>query len=243
MITLVHVRKVYGGGERTVTALDDVSFHIEGSEFVAIQGASGSGKTTLLQILGALDLPTAGSYALNGNRVDGLDDAALSALRNRTIGFVFQSFNLLPRTTALENVLAPGLYSDAPPSVADAEAVMDQVGMRHRSSHFPAELSGGEQQRIAIARALVMRPSLLLADEPTGNLDAATGAQIMDVLGELHRAGMTIVMVTHDPLIAAHAQRTITISDGKIASDQRRPTSMPMVVTGKTFSSNAGAIQ
>jgi putative ABC transport system ATP-binding protein len=222
MISLEHVRKSYGGTERPVAALSDVSLQLDRGEFVAIVGASGSGKTTLLQILGALDLPSEGSYVLNGQRVDGLSDDELSALRNRTIGFVFQSFNLLPRASALENVLTPGLYSDTPPTKADAETVMRQVGILHRSSHMPSEMSGGEQQRIAIARALVMRPQLLLADEPTGNLDAATGDQIMNVLGDLHRSGLTIVVVTHDPAVAARAERMITIRDGRIASDERR---------------------
>ncbi len=222
MISLEHVTKVYGGKERKVTALNNVSLDIERGEFVAIVGASGSGKTTLLQIVGALDLPTDGTYSLNGQRVDGLDDDQLSALRNRTIGFVFQSFNLLPRTSALENVLIPGLYSDTPPNKAEAERVMDQVGMLQRSSHMPSEMSGGEQQRIAIARALVMQPQLLLADEPTGNLDAATGKQIMDVLDDLHLSGLTIMLVTHDPLVASRARRTITVRDGEIASDELR---------------------
>ncbi|MEO8910236.1 MAG: ABC transporter ATP-binding protein [Gemmatimonadaceae bacterium] len=235
MIKLQQVRMIYAAGSRSVTALDGVSLEIEAGEFVAIVGTSGSGKTTLLQILGALDVPSEGAYLLNGVRVDGLPDAALSALRNRTIGFVFQNFNLLPRTTALENVLTPGLYADAPPSVADAENVMERVGMLHRRTHYPSEMSGGEQQRVAIARALVMRPSLVLADEPTGNLDATTAQQIMDLLADLHRAGLTIVLVTHDPLIAARAERTITISDGRIVSDGLRNSfsSAPLAAVGK----------
>jgi putative ABC transport system ATP-binding protein len=219
MIELRNIRKVYGDTSRPVVALDDVSMNIATGEFVSIMGTSGSGKTTLLQVLGALDAPTAGSYQLNGQRVDGLGDVELSALRNRTMGFVFQSFNLLSRTTALENVLMPGLYADAELPVADAEEVMERVGILHRRTHFPSEMSGGEQQRVAIARALIMRPSLLLADEPTGNLDAATGEQIMGLLTDLHRDGLTIVLVTHDPLIGARAGRHIILRDGRVVRD------------------------
>lgn len=221
MITLEHASKEYRAGSRVVKALDDVSLQIASGEFVAIVGASGSGKTTLLQVLGGLDTLTCGVYRLSGERVDGLDDAALSALRNRTIGFVFQSFNLLARATAIENVLTPGLYSDSPPTVSDADRVMERVGILHRRSHYPSEMSGGEQQRVAIARALIMRPSLVLADEPTGNLDAASSDQIMRVLVDLHGAGLTVVLVTHDPQIAACAGRTITLRDGHMTSDEK----------------------
>jgi len=220
MIELTNISKVYGDRARPVVALHDVSLNIATGEFVSIMGTSGSGKTTLLQILGALDAPTAGSYQLNGQRVDGLGDVELSALRNRTMGFVFQSFNLLSRTTALENVLMPSLYADAELPLADAEEVMERVGILHRRTHLPSEMSGGEQQRVAIARALIMRPSLLLADEPTGNLDAATGEQIMRLLADLHRGGLTIVLVTHDPLIGARAGRHIILRDGCIVRDE-----------------------
>ncbi len=223
MIQLKNIRKTYGATDRPVVALDEVSLQIVAGEFVSIMGTSGSGKTTLLQLLGALDTPSDGSYLLNGQRVDGLSDVELSAIRNRTMGFVFQSFNLLSRTTALENVMMPALYANPAPRVADAEGVMERVGMLHRRTHFPSEMSGGEQQRVAIARALIMRPSLLLADEPTGNLDAATGHQIMSLLADLHRDGLTIVLVTHDPLIGARAERVVTLGDGRITGDERRP--------------------
>jgi putative ABC transport system ATP-binding protein len=222
VIELTKIRKLYGATDRPVIALDDVSMTVSAGEFVSIMGSSGSGKTTLLQIMGALDAPTAGSYQLNGQRVDGLSDMELSALRNRTMGFVFQSFNLLPRTTALENVLMPGLYADAAISTSAAEGVLERVGISHRRTHYPSEMSGGEQQRVAIARALIMRPSLLLADEPTGNLDAATGDQIMNLLTDLNRDGLTIVLVTHDPLIGARAGRHITLRDGCIVRDERQ---------------------
>ncbi|MDQ2890464.1 MAG: ABC transporter ATP-binding protein [Gemmatimonadota bacterium] len=213
------ITKRYEAGERSVVALDTLSLEIAAGEFVSIMGTSGSGKTTLLQVLGTLDVPTSGSYVFNGERVDGLADAELSSFRNRTLGFVFQSFNLLARCTAAENVMLPGLYSADRPTPIRVAEVMQQVGIEHRRSHFPFEMSGGEQQRVAIARALVMQPVLLLADEPTGNLDETTGDQIMNLFCDLHRAGLTIVLVTHDPLIAARAGRIITLRDGAIVSD------------------------
>jgi putative ABC transport system ATP-binding protein len=216
MITLDHVGKTFGGRERPVVALQDVSLRVERGEFVAIVGASGSGKSTLLQILGCLDTPTSGSYELDGIPVAGLDDADLSRLRNERIGFVFQSFNLIPRTTALENVETPLLYSSGPTRRDRAGAMLERVGVAHRADHFPEEMSGGEQQRVAIARALVMEPSLLIADEPTGNLDTDTGGQIMALLEDLHRGGLTIVLVTHDPAIAARAERIVTLRDGRV---------------------------
>lgn len=214
MIELESVTKTFG---RDVRALDGVSLRIARGEFVAITGASGSGKTTMLQILGCLDVPTSGHYTLDGVRVDQLDDDALSRIRNEKIGFVFQSFNLVPRTTALENVETPLLYTDASPRGDRPASLLHRVGLGERLQHFPTELSGGEQQRVAIARALVMEPALLLADEPTGNLDSATGAQILDLLAELHADGLTIVLVTHDPLVAARAQRIITLQNGRLA--------------------------
>lgn len=218
MISLEGVTKDFGRGVR---AVNDVSLHVERGEFVAIVGASGSGKTTLLQILGCLDVPTSGHYTLDGQRVDHLDDDALSRVRNEKIGFVFQTFNLIPRTTALENVEAPLLYADRLQPPGTAEQLLARVGLGSRMHHFPTELSGGEQQRVAIARALVMQPRLLLADEPTGNLDSATGDEILELLAGLHADGLTVVLVTHDPKVAARAQRVITLSDGRVAADSR----------------------
>ena len=190
--------------------------HIDAGDFVAIVGTSGSGKSTLLQIIGCLDSPTRGSYELDGTPVAGMSDLTLSHLRNRKIGFVFQNFNLVARTTALENVEVPMLYGDKAPSRERARRLLQQVGMSERADHFPHQLSGGEQQRVAIARALVMEPSLLIADEPTGNLDTATGDQIMSILNELHRGGLTIVLVTHDLEISRRAQRVVTMHDGRL---------------------------
>lgn len=219
MITLNHISKVYGDGDGAVTALDDVSLRVERGEFVAIVGASGSGKSTLLHIIGCLDVPTRGTYQLDGVPVSSMDDATLSRLRNERVGFVFQSFNLIPRTTAMENVELPMCYGPTPPSRQRAQEVMERVGIAHRAGHFPNQLSGGEQQRVAIARALALSPALLIADEPTGNLDAATGGQILDLLDELHRTGHTIVLVTHDPAVARRAQRIVTLTDGRVADD------------------------
>lgn len=219
MIRLAHITKTYGEGERVVRALQDVSLEIARGEFVAIVGPSGSGKSTLLQIVGCLDAPTSGTYALEGTEVSPLDDAALSRVRNQRIGFVFQSFNLIPRTTAVENVELPMCYGPGSVARAKALAELERVGMAHRASHFPSEMSGGEQQRVAIARALVLSPSLLIADEPTGNLDGATGKQILDLLCALHDAGLTIVLVTHDPSVAERAERVITLTDGRVVSD------------------------
>ena len=216
MVRLERVSKVYGKEGREVRALSDVTLTIQTGEFVAITGPSGAGKTTLLQILGCLDVPTSGTYQLDGTRVDGLNDDQLSRVRNAKLGFVFQTFNLVPRTTALENVELPLLYACDGGTSTDAKALLGRVGLSARASHFPTELSGGEQQRVAIARALVMNPKLLLADEPTGNLDSKTGDEIMKVLHELHAQGLTIALITHDPLIAAQAQRTISLKDGRV---------------------------
>ncbi len=216
MIALTNVTKVFAGRGHPVTALKGVSLTVRRGEFIAVVGPSGSGKSTLLQILGCLDTPSSGTYELDGVSVGGLDDDALSHLRNQKLGFVFQGFNLVPRTTALENVEVPMLYGVAPPSRARAEAVLEQVGLARRGDHFPTELSGGEQQRVAIARALVNQPSLLIADEPTGNLDSATGDQILTLLVDLHRTGLTIVLVTHDSAIARRAERTVTLTDGHL---------------------------
>ena len=221
MILLDDVSKVFRGTEQPVHALTGVSTEVARGEFVSIVGPSGSGKSTLLQIIGCLDTPTSGTYALNGTPVAALDDSSLSKLRNREIGFVFQAFNLVQRTTAVENVETPMLYGSDAVSRERAHAVMERVGILHRAHHYPQQMSGGEQQRVAIARALVMNPALLIADEPTGNLDAATGAQIMGLLDELHAQGLTIVLVTHDEAVAARAGRTIVMRDGRVTGQHK----------------------
>ena len=219
--------KVYGMGDVRVMALDGVDIRIDRGEFVAIMGPSGSGKSTLMNILGCLDRPTAGRYLLAGQDVSGLDNHQLAAIRNRQIGFIFQSFNLLARTTALRNVMLPlvykrGNHDPAPTPVERHEraiAALEAVGLADRANHLPNELSGGQRQRVAIARALVNDPVLIMADEPTGNLDTHTGEEIMRLLHELHGRGGTIVMVTHEHDIAAQTERTITLVDGKVAQD------------------------
>jgi putative ABC transport system ATP-binding protein len=219
MFVLEGVSKVHGDGRRAVQALSDLSLAVSPGEFVAIAGPSGSGKSTLLQIVGCLDVPTSGRYLLEGTDVSTLDDRALSRLRNAHVGFVFQSFNLVSRTTALENVELPMVYSPRRASRDRSRAALERVGMSHRADHFPNELSGGEQQRVAIARALVLEPALLIADEPTGNLDAANGDQILDLFSELNREGLTVLLVTHDPRVAARAHRVVSLADGRIVSD------------------------
>jgi putative ABC transport system ATP-binding protein len=223
MIEVKQLEKTYYRGDGTpVPALKDVSFSIEDGEFVTIRGKSGSGKSSLLNILGCLDTPTAGNYLLAGEDVSRYDDQQRSHLRGRQIGFVFQSFNLLPRTTALENVEVPALYSDKPVDRGKALALLERVGLGDRADHFVTELSGGEQQRVAIARALMNDPPMLLADEPTGNLDSTAGESVMELLKELNRDGRTIVVVTHDDATAAYADRELLIQDGTIASDRMR---------------------
>jgi putative ABC transport system ATP-binding protein len=223
MIEVSHIAKTYTRGDGTpVPALKDISFTIARGEFVTIRGASGSGKSSLLNILGCLDTPTGGSYKLDGVDVSHQTDEERSHTRNRKIGFVFQSFNLLPRTTAVENVEIPALYHGGEVDRARALAILARVGLGERAEHFVSELSGGEQQRVAIARALMNDPPLLLADEPTGNLDSAAGESVMNLLTDLHREGRTIVLVTHDETIAAYAKRELFIRDGLLASD--RPT-------------------
>jgi putative ABC transport system ATP-binding protein len=204
-------------GETEVRALDGVSLKIDDGEWVAITGPSGSGKSTLMAILGCLDSPTSGVYRLDGTDVAKMRDDQLAAVRNKKIGFVFQQFNLLARTSALENVELPLLYSGFNHRQEKAKAALEAVGLADRMKHHPNELSGGQQQRVAIARALVTEPSILLADEPTGNLDSKTGKEIMALFGELHRTrGITVIFVTHDPTIAANAQRVIHIQDGQV---------------------------
>jgi putative ABC transport system ATP-binding protein len=221
MIEVSQIAKTYTRGDGTpVPALKDISFTIRKGEFVTIRGASGSGKSSLLNIIGCLDTPTSGTYKLDGEDVSHYTDQQRSRIRNRKIGFVFQSFNLLPRTTATENVEIPALYMDGKVDRARALAILQRVGLGERADHFVTELSGGEQQRVAIARALMNDPPLLLADEPTGNLDSAAGESIMNLLTELHREGRTIVLVTHDENVAAYAKREMLIRDGLLASDR-----------------------
>ena len=220
LIAFDRVSRVYSMGRLEVPALDDVSLAIQPGEFVAIVGPSGSGKSTMMNILGCLDRPTHGSYRLAGTPVADLDDDGLAALRSRTIGFVFQSYNLLPRTTALDNVATPLLYQGVGRSerVRRARATLERLGLGDRTDHEPTELSGGQQQRVAVARALVTEPALILADEPTGNLDSHAGAEVIALLRELHQAGRTVVLITHDPEVARSADRQIHLLDGRIAA-------------------------
>jgi putative ABC transport system ATP-binding protein len=217
------IAKVYAMGEVEVHALREVSFTLHAGEMVAVMGASGSGKSTLLNVLGTLDRPTRGRYLLDGEPVEDLDELELAALRNRKIGFVFQSFNLLPRDSALHNVELPMVYAGLGPSERRrrALAALERVGLADRVHHLPNQLSGGQQQRVSIARAIVNQPRMLLADEPTGALDSATTEQVMDLFCSLHRQGMTVVVVTHDANIARYAERVVSFRDGRIVADER----------------------
>ena len=216
MIELDNITKVYKAGQTEVPALRAVSCHIESGEMVSITGPSGSGKSTLMNILGCLDKPTSGQYRLDGIEVSKLSDNKLAEIRNKKIGFVFQSFNLLARTTALANVELPLIYSGVGNRRQRALQALESVGLAHRASHKPSELAGGEQQRVAIARALINTPPLILADEPTGNLDTQTSKEIMLLFQQLNQQGITIILVTHEADIAAYTQRTIRIRDGQI---------------------------
>ncbi len=221
LVEIKDVCKIYNPGENEVRALDHVSLTIDEQEFVAIIGHSGSGKSTLMNMLGCLDVPTSGEYWLHGQDVSALSDDELSDIRNREIGFIFQGFNLIPNLTALENVELPLIYRGVSKSVREELSVeaLKKVGLEHRMDHKPSEMSGGQQQRVAIARAIAQAPPVILADEPTGNLDSNSTKEIMDILKGLHKEGRTVILITHDNEIAAQAKRVIKIRDGKVESD------------------------
>jgi putative ABC transport system ATP-binding protein len=223
VIELEDVRKTYRVGDIAVHALRGISLRVERGEYVAIIGASGSGKTTLMNLIGCLDHPSEGTYRLNGLDVRGIDEDTLADVRNRDIGFVFQSFNLIPRTRALANVELPLSYAGVRRNVRRqrANTALAEVGLRDRVDHMPSELSGGQQQRVAIARALVTNPAMILADEPTGALDTVSSAEVMGIFGRLSEQGRTIILITHELEVAEHARRVIRVSDGMILSDQR----------------------
>ncbi len=223
-MSLIEIRdmyKIYNPGENEVRAIDGVNLTIEHGEFVAIIGQSGSGKSTLMNMLGLLDIPTSGKYLLNGKDVEGLTDDELSEIRNKEIGFIFQGFNLITSLTAVENVELPLVYRGMKKEERNRLAIeaLDRVGLSHRLEHLPKQMSGGQQQRVAIARAVAARPPIILADEPTGNLDSHSGVEVMKILHELHEEGRTVILITHDNDIANEAQRVIRIQDGQIVSD------------------------
>lgn len=223
MIDVSHLTKIYQTEGSETTALSDVSFKVKKGEFLAIMGPSGSGKSTLMHILGALDKPTSGKYVLDGENVETLGDDELAKIRNEKIGFVFQAYNLLPRTTALKNVMLPMVYAGVTPEKRESTAkrFLEEVGLGDRINHLSNQLSGGQQQRVAIARALVMNPKILLADEPTGNLATAQSEEIMAIFKKLNQAGNTILMITHEPEVAKYAKRIITLRDGKVVADRK----------------------
>jgi len=222
LIRLDNIAKQYQMGGETIAALDGIDLSIQRNEYLAFIGASGSGKSTMMNILGCLDTPSNGNYFLNGRNVASMSQTELAQTRNREIGFIFQSFNLLPRATALQNVMQPLIYRGVRPAERERRArlVLARVGLENRVDHLPNQLSGGQRQRVAIARALCGEPSILLADEPTGNLDSSTTADIMALFDTLHAEGQTLIIVTHEPEIANHCQRTVRLSDGRVLSDQ-----------------------
>jgi len=222
LIRLDNIAKQYQMGGETIAALDGIDLSIQRNEYLAFIGASGSGKSTMMNILGCLDTPSIGNYFLNGRNVASMSQTELAQTRNREIGFIFQSFNLLPRATALQNVMQPLIYRGVRPAERERRArlVLARVGLENRVDHLPNQLSGGQRQRVAIARALCGEPSILLADEPTGNLDSSTTADIMALFDTLHAEGQTLIIVTHEPEIANHCQRTVRLSDGRVLSDQ-----------------------
>ncbi|MCX7032793.1 MAG: ABC transporter ATP-binding protein [Arenimonas sp.] len=234
MIRLTGIVKRYVMGEETLMALAGVDLHIGRNEYVALIGPSGSGKSTLMNLIGCLDTPSEGTYVLNGRDTSTMNDNELAQVRNQEIGFVFQSFHLLPRLTVLENVMQPLVYRGMPRAERKALATeaLEKVGLGNRLGHRPNQLSGGQRQRVAVARALVGKPSILLADEPTGNLDSRTSAEIMALFDEVHRSGQTVVVVTHEPDIAAYCERTLRVNDGKIVQDTRNPPRVPGTVPG-----------